>query len=131
MFTNFVLNTDTPSNPWVVVNTTDRFAARKQLLQVFCRQLDAFTDARRRLDGRRRCCGLIGPAAVEPEDLETPGIAMSQMADWKTKKGLSLQTVVALMGLLILLFYYCEHTSFGDNIYVFTKHEVGELEGGD
>jgi hypothetical protein len=131
VFTNFALNTDTPSNPWVVVNTADRFAARKQLLQVFCRQLDAFVDAKRRGAGRRRCCGLIGPSSVEPEELDTPGIAMSQMADWKTKKGLSLQTVIALMGLLILLFYYCEHTTFGDNLYAFTKQEVDELEGGD
>ena len=31
IFINFALNTDTDANPWVVVNTTDRLAARKQV----------------------------------------------------------------------------------------------------
>lgn len=124
IFTNFALNTDVPFNPWVVVNTADRFAARKQLLQVFCTQLDAYAQ---HAAGRRPwCCGLIGPSSVEPVAHDTPGIEISEMANWKTKKGLRLGTVLALMGLLILTFYYCEHTTFGDNLYRFTKTEVGE-----
>ena len=34
-FANFALNTETKDNPWVVVNTVNRYDARKSLLKVF------------------------------------------------------------------------------------------------
>lgn len=128
VFMNFALNTDTEANPWVVVNTTDRLAARKQLLRVFEAQIDAY--ARFHSRGRRSWCrGLLCPSAAdEPEEPETPGITMAQMMDRKINKGLSMGTVLSLMGLLILVFYYCEHTTFGDNLNVFLGHFYGTDE---
>lgn len=35
IFSNVALNTDNEDNPWVVVNTGDRYAARKSLMKVF------------------------------------------------------------------------------------------------
>lgn len=119
-FTNFALNTDTPTNPWVVVNTSDRFTVRKQLLQVFCAQLDAYARAKHHETAHPSWCrGLLCPppsSSAEEASQDTAGIPVSDMVDWKIKKGLSIRTVVGLMALLILLFYYCEHTTFGENI---------------
>jgi polyphosphate kinase 2 (PPK2 family) len=120
-FANFALNTDTASNPWVVVNTSDRFAARKQLLKMFCRQLDTYAEFKRHEAGEGSCCRKLlcctPSTRSDEEQAETPGIEMWQMANWKTKKGLSMQTVLALMGLLILLFLYGENTAY-DNLKV-------------
>jgi len=110
------------------VNTTDRLAARKQLLRVFEAQIDAYTRAQQPGAGRSWCRGLLCPTAPEAEQPGTPGITMAQMVEKKMKKGLSLGTVVSLMGLLILVFYYCENTTFGDNLNVFLRHFYGDVE---
>jgi hypothetical protein len=150
VFMNFALNTDTDANPWVVVNTTDRLSARKQvslrpccfhfalklysniliswlsqLLDVFEGQIDAF--ARAQAGGSRSwCSGLLCPSGAEPEETtETPGITMSEMMDRKVKKGPNLSGTVALMALLILVFYYCENTTFGDNLNFFLDQYYG------
>lgn len=124
VFMNFALNTDTDANPWVVVNTTDRYAARKQLLRVFETQLDAY--ARAQQPKRQSWCrGLLCPSGAEAEEPDTPGIPLSEMLDRKIKKGLPLGAVLSLMGLLILVFYYCEHTTFGDNLNVFLDQFYG------
>lgn len=130
-FINFAVNTDTDANPWVVVNTTNRLAARKQLLRMFEVQLDAYARVQQPDRGRSWCSRLLCPAAAEPGEPATPGITMAQMMERSVKKGPNLGVVVSLMGLLILVFYYCEKTTFGDNLNVFLHHfyekETGTL----
>lgn len=129
VFMNFALNTDTDQNPWIVVNTGDRLAARKQLLRVFEAQLNAYARAQQPAGGRSWCRGLLCPAGAESEDQpDTPGIPMSQMVDRSFKKGLNLGALLSLMGLLVLMFYYCEHTTFGDNLNVFLDRFYGSDE---
>lgn len=43
-FTEFVRNTDSQLNPWIVVNTSDRHSARKGLLKEFKARLGPFID---------------------------------------------------------------------------------------
>jgi polyphosphate kinase 2 (PPK2 family) len=127
VFMNFALNTDTDANPWLVVNTTDRLAARRQLLRVFEAQIDSF--ARAQQPGSRSWCSrLLCPTGAGPEQQDTPGITMAQMVDRKINKGLSLGTVTSLMGLLILVFYYCEQTTFGDNLNILLRRFYGDEE---
>eukprot|EP00978_Attheya_sp_CCMP212_P024860 scaffold78855_cov50-Attheya_sp.AAC.1 len=109
-FVNFALNTDIPANPWVVVNTWDRFAARKQLLQIFEAQLDAYALAKhpnKRLSFNP-CRGV--PAITDDHD--TPDIDEAEMIGKKMRKRLRMGTVLALIGLLLIVFYYCDHTTF-------------------
>ena len=127
-FVNFAVNTDTEVNPWIVVNTTNRLAARKQLLRLFEARLDVFLRAQQPRGGRSWCSGLLCPAAAEPEQPDTPGITMAQMMERNEKKYPKLGTVITLMGLLIVLFYYCENTTFGDNLNVFLRRYYGEDE---
>jgi polyphosphate kinase 2 (PPK2 family) len=110
-FINFAINTDSDRNPWIVVNTTDRYNARKELLQVFEYQLDAFSGPRQGLCTRlcpRICCGRQQESADE-----SPNLEISEMLDKEYgSRGLRFGTVVSMMGLLAIIFYYCEHTTF-------------------
>lgn len=111
------------------MNTGDRLAARKQLLRVFEAQIDSYARAQQPGSGGRSWCSrLLCPAGGGSEQQDTPGIPMGEMVDRKINKGLSLGTVVSLMALLILVFYYCEHTTFGDNLNVFLSHFYGDKE---
>jgi polyphosphate kinase 2 (PPK2 family) len=95
-FMNFALNTDTEENPWVVVNTGDRYAARTQLLKVFQTQLGVLRDTRK-----------TGSSVQE-----TPAIEVAAMIDWKFKKPCPIQAIVALMAILLLVYYYSINTDF-------------------
>jgi len=102
IFTNFALNTDNPENPWVVVNTTDRYNARKQLLHAFRVKLERFKS-------KKGCCPSSGGVVQE----DTPGISETEMLEKGFRKPLPIQLLVSLIGLLFLVFFYGEHTTFG------------------
>jgi hypothetical protein len=107
-FTNFAINTDTSANPWVVVNTTDRYNARKQLLRVFQAQLDAFRPRK----GILQCLS----SATDENAMDTPGIEISDMLDKEFPHRMRASTLMTLIALLVLIWYYVEHTTFGSNL---------------
>lgn len=111
IFTNFALNTESPENPWVVVNTGDRYNARKQLLSAFRMKLERFM--------ARNVCWPKS-AETDPQQ-DTPGIDEATMLEMGFSKPLPVQLVVALAGILFLVFYYCEHTTFGTNVDTFIR----------
>jgi hypothetical protein len=120
IFTNFALNTDSDENPWLVVNTGDRYAARKQLLRSFSVQL-------RRFKTRRVCfpCGPPQtPEAVEGKD--TLALSEAEMLEKGFTKPFPLFGLLALIGMLLLIFYYSEHTTFGKNVDTFFNWITGE-----
>lgn len=126
IFCNFALNTDSEQNPWVVVNTGDRYAARKALMQAFRVHLDEF---QARAKDRSLCC----PNKPLPPS-ETPGIEMDQMMKGKFKKSWrhSVYAWVTLMTLLLLAFIYAENTDWTDTWFHHPTHyNITELlEGG-
>jgi len=126
IFCNFALNTDSEQNPWVVVNTGDRYAARKSLMQTFRVHLDEF---QARAKDHSSCC----PNKPLPP-LETPGIEMDQMMKGKFKKSWrhSVYAWVTLMALLLLAFIYAENTDWTDTWFRHPTHyNITELlEGG-
>ena len=102
IFTNIALNTDSEANPWLVVNTGNRFAARKQLLRAFSIQLKRFKSRK----------------TEAPEGSEdTPGISEAEMLERGFKKPLPIKFLLALIGMLLLIFYYCQNTNFDSLIY--------------
>jgi hypothetical protein len=123
IFTNFALNTDSVANPWLVVNTGNRFAARKQLLKSFSVQLQRFQTKR-----TWSCC----PTTAKKEKEDTPGISEAEMLERGFKKPFPIRWVIALTGIMLLIGYYCEHTTFGDTLALFIHHnnstEAGDLE---
>lgn len=104
MFSNFALNTDSSDNRWVVVNTSDRFNARKQLLNVFQAQLDSFDV------GKQSLCGLFHRQRGAERD--TPGIEMDRMLASDLGRRFRTRTPLFLMCLLVIVWYYVEHTQF-------------------
>jgi polyphosphate kinase 2 (PPK2 family) len=123
IFTNFALNTDSEANPWLVVNTGDRFAARMQLLKSFSVQLQRFKTKR-----SWSCCP---STATTTREEDTPGISEAEMLERGFKKPLPIRWVVALAGIMVLVFYYCEHTTFGHVISLIIHHnstETGDSE---
>lgn len=108
IFTNFALNTDSRENPWVVVNTGDRYAARKHLLRAFRMKLDRFKM-------RKEHCNCCAPRPHPRDDealQDTPGLDVDEMMEKGFTRPLPIQLVVALIGILTIVFYYCEHTTF-------------------
>ncbi|KAL3795879.1 hypothetical protein HJC23_002150 [Cyclotella cryptica] len=120
IFSNFALNTDTEANPWVVVNTGDRFAARKALMQAFRNHLEDF---RRRGKHCSPCCVKDVPEhsdAVEIEDMMKFRFRMT----WRH----SMLAWITFMGLLLLAFIYAENTDWEDSWYrTPTKYDINEL----
>lgn len=105
IFTNFALNTDLQENPWVVVNTTDRYNARKQLLHAFRVKLERFKTY-------HGCCPR--KAGKEEHLDDTPAISEKEQLAQGFRKPLPIQLLVSLIGLLLLIFIYGEHTTFGE-----------------
>jgi hypothetical protein len=112
-FINFALNTENPANPWIVVNTADRYAARKQLLRVFQAQLDSFNP---RKGFCSHICSRLGIRS-QPEQRDTPGLEISDMVDKAFNRRMRPRTLLLLMGLLVLVWYYVSHTKFGDSVF--------------
>lgn len=111
IFTNFALNTESRANSWVVVNTSDRYAARKQLLSAFRMKLERFKNRKEYLTCFPPRQLSIDGADESQED--TPGINEEEMLERGFSRPLPIQLVIALMGILVLVFYYGEHTKFG------------------
>lgn len=118
IFANFALNTNSRQNPWIVVNTGDRYAARRKLLHAFDMMLDRFEHR-----------------AEQQEDtpVESPAMDEATMLDRGFSKRMPVQLVVSLAGILILIFYYCQHTTFGTHVtnVVDTFFPAGEGENVD
>lgn len=119
-FTNFALNTDTDENPWIVVNTTDRFAARKELLRAFAGQLQRF-----HASNRTTRCWPSSTRQIEEHD--SPGLSVSEVEKGFVKPW-PLTGLITMAGLLLLLFYYSEHTTFGTNIDTFVTWWTSDKE---
>ena len=101
-------NTDNSANPWIVVNTENRNTARKQLLKLFQAQLDSFSP-------RKGVCGRICPQICGRQpaaEEDTPGIEISDMIDKQVGKRMRPRTLLFLMGLIFIVWYYCLHTEF-------------------
>jgi len=99
IFSNFALNTDCPDNPWVVVNTGDRFAARKALMQNFRSHLRNFEKR-----GEEK-----GEAS---EQSRVVGIDEMMKTTFARSWRHSLLAWLTLMGLLLLAFIYADNTKW-------------------
>jgi len=109
-FINFALNTDTAANPWIVVNTTDRYNARDQLLGVFQTQVNSFNTRKRTSDDIIRWSH--SRAGLE-ETAEPQGVEISVMLQKELGgRRLRLRTILALIVTLVLVWYYVENTPF-------------------
>jgi polyphosphate kinase 2 (PPK2 family) len=136
IFANAALHTDADENPWLVVNTTDRYAARKQLLQAFAAQVQRFHARHPRAvhflpplssfsfsshHPRRPLQPQSPPPPQVQQQQQSPDMSGLTMAE--TTKGFvrpfPLPGLVALAGLLFLVFYYAEHTAFGQHVDTF------------
>ena len=124
IFTNFARNTDSDDNPWLVVNTGNRYAARKALLRAFSIQLQRFE----RRKTWSTCCP--SPTKESGAARETPAMTEAEMMEKGFRKPLPVKVILSLAGLLFLVFYYCEHTTFGDNLLYWIGSEEEELENG-
>mmetsp|Transcript_11893 Transcript_11893/g.21446 ORF Transcript_11893/g.21446 Transcript_11893/m.21446 type:complete len:409 (-) Transcript_11893:271-1497(-) len=107
IFSNFALNTDTEENPWVVVNTGDRYAARKALMRAFRSHLHDFESR------GRKCCSPV-PKSLPPA--RTPEIEINDMMKTKFTRSWrhSLLAWITLMVLLLLAYIYAENTKWDD-----------------
>ena len=116
VFTNFALNTDSDENPWLVVNTTDRFAARKQLLRAFAGQVQRYQVRKR----TSLCCGGLGDNRRRNEQEDTPALTVAEVEKGFVKP-YPLPGIIATAGLLFLVYWYADHTTFGKNIDSFVS----------
>jgi polyphosphate kinase 2 (PPK2 family) len=107
-FTNFAINTDSPDNPWIVVNTGDRYVARKNLLRAFRLKLERFKERQQFL-----CCQ---SSYAEKTHQESPAIDEAEMLNRGFNKPIPVQLLMTIVCILLLLFYYSEHPKFGTNI---------------
>ena len=103
IFTNFAMNTELQENPWVVVNTTDRYSARQQLIHAFKVKLERFKRS-------NQCCASQRSGSG---DHDTPAISEQEMLEKGFRKPLPIPILVSLIGLFFIVFFYCEHTTFG------------------
>jgi len=99
IFSNFALNTDTNENPWVVVNTGDRYAARKALMRAFRSHLQHFESC---------------PAPKHLPPPHPPGIEIEDMMKAKFTRSWrhNLFARAALLGLLLLAYIYADFTKW-------------------
>ncbi len=128
IFSNFVMNTDTDENPWVVVNTGDRYAARKALMSSFREHLEQFKSR------GQRCSPCLGPKpSVPPAKSEV--INMDEMMKKKFRSSWrnSMIAWITLLALLVLAGTYGENTDWDRALIVGpTKYNISALlEGGN
>ncbi len=106
IFSNFVMNTDSDENPWVVVNTGDRYAARKALMASFREHLHEFQSR------GQKCSPCLGPKQYDSS--KTDAIGMDEMMKKKFKSSWR-HTMIAwitLLALLVLAATYREETNW-------------------
>lgn len=120
IFTNVAMNTDSDENPWLVVNTGDRYSARKQLLRAFSYQLERFKS--------RHVCSCCQPRTSGSEEAETPGMTEDEMLAKGFTKPWPVSLLLSLAGMLLLIYYYCEHTKFDTLLYLFRGSPSEELD---
>jgi len=102
------------------VNTGDRYAARKALMQAFRKHLEDF---RRRGKHCSPCC-----AKDVPEHHDAVGIDDMMKFKFRMSWRHSMLTWIAFMGLLLLAFLYAENTDWDDSWYrTPTKYDINEL----
>ena len=114
IFSNFALNTDSDANPWVVVNTGDRYAARQGLMNAFRSQLHRF---------KAQAGGQTVP------ETHTQGLSIDMM---KKKVNPSRRHVVlawiTAMCLLLLAYIYAENTKWDDSWFRMpTSYNISSL----
>lgn len=122
IFSNFALNTDSEQNPWVVVNTGDRYAARKSLMKCFRSHLHDFES---RENG---CSPCSAPKPIVPT--HTLGMSINDMMKAKNTRSWrhSLLAWVAFMGLLLLAYIYAENTKWDDSWFrIPTMYNISAL----
>ena len=128
IFSNFVMNTDTDDNPWVVVNTGDRYAARKALMSSFRDHLKEFQSR------GQRCSPCLGPKP-SMSSAKTQAIGVDEMMKNKFKSSWrhSMIAWVTLLALLVLAGTYGTRTNW-DRAWIVgpTKYNISALlEGGN
>ena len=108
----------------VVVNTGDRFAARKALMQTFRGHLELF-----RTGGKHcsKCCDKV--EAEHNDAVEIDGMMKSKFSmTWRQ----SMLAWITFMGLLLLAFIYADNTDWGDSWYrTPTKYNITDLLNAD
>ena len=111
------MNTDTPENRWIVVNTSDRYAARKALLGAFRDKLDSF-------QGKDACC----PRAQSKMDEEYPiPVSETEMMAAGSKRTPLTGLIISMMGLVIILFYYSINTTFRSPGQIYRDTFIGKI----
>jgi len=126
IFSNFVMNTDTDENPWVVVNTGDRYAARKALMSSFREHL--------KFQSRGKKSPCLGPKpSVSPVKSEVIGMDEMMKKKFKSSWRNSMIAWVTLLALLVLAGTYEENTDWERALIVLpTKYNISALlEGGN
>jgi polyphosphate kinase 2 (PPK2 family) len=110
IFTNFAWNTDTSENPWIVVNTGDRYTARKHLLHAFQVKVDYYQKRKKELlnCSEPRLVDVEGPASTPP------GLDEEAMLQQGLYRPCSIQFMVTLIGITMIVWYYCKNTTFGE-----------------
>lgn len=115
-FVNFAKKTDardrsTWFNPWLVISTTDRNAARFQLLRMFGKQLDRFAVRTHTLATvMSQMCEFLGVSvdldATEHQLLEIKADAEVELTTFKKNLRLRLRLIIFAMGIVFLLYLY-------------------------
>ncbi len=127
IFSNFVMNTDTDENPWVVVNTGDRYAARKALMSSFREHLKQFQSR------RQMCSPCLGPKpSLSSATPEAIGVEEMMKKKFKSSWRNSMIAWITLLALLVLAGTYGENTNWDRALIVGpTKYNISALlEGG-
>jgi hypothetical protein len=110
IFANFAWNTDSSENPWIVVNTGDRYAARKHLLRAFRIKLEYYQKRKREhVDISESRADVI-----EMQPQPSPGLDEETMIQQSLYRPCSIQFIVSLLGITVIVWYYCKNTSFGE-----------------
>jgi len=123
IFSNFALNTDCEQNPWVVVNTGDRYSARKALMRDFRSHLNDFQSR-----GRKRCSPCSPSKSLAPA--RTQGIEINDMMKKKFTRSWrhSMLAWLTLMALLLLAYLYADNTKWDDSWFKTpTKYNISAL----
>ena len=106
IFSNFVMNTDSDTNPWVVVNTGDRYAARKALMSSFREHLHEFQSR------GLKCSPCLGPKQYDSAKTDAIGMDEMMKKKFKTSWRHTMIAWITLLALLVLAATYREETNW-------------------
>jgi hypothetical protein len=107
----------------VVVNTGDRLAARKALMQSFRSHLELFRT------GGKHCSSCCDKDVADSDPVNINDMMKSKFRlTWRH----SMLAWICFMGLLLLAFIYADNTDWGDSWYrVPTKYNITDLLNAD